>query len=69
LDATASNVGEKFRTVRGRFRVHDLLVSEHDGSRVMLELAGEGLPVIKVPRSPQHLALQWSQFYDAIVGA
>jgi hypothetical protein len=33
----------------------------------MLELAEEGLPVTKVPRSPQRLALQWSQFYDAVL--
>jgi phage terminase large subunit-like protein len=33
----------------------------------MLQLAEEGLPVTKVPRSPQRLALQWQQFYDAIV--
>lgn len=33
----------------------------------MLELADEDLPVTKVPRSPQRLALQRSQFYDATV--
>jgi hypothetical protein len=32
-----------------------------------LELAEQGLPVVKVPRSPQRLALQWSQFYDAVL--
>jgi hypothetical protein len=49
-----------------RHVVADLLVSEHDWSWVMLELAEEGLPVTKVPRSPQRLALQWQQFSDAI---
>jgi hypothetical protein len=33
---------------------------------VLLELAEEGLPVVRVPRSPQRLALQWQLFYDAI---
>jgi len=47
--------------------VQDLLVSEHDWSWVMLELAEEGLPVTRVPRSPQRLALQWSQFYDSVL--
>jgi phage terminase large subunit-like protein len=31
----------------------------------MLELAEEGLPVVKVPRSPQRLAAQWQTFLDA----
>jgi hypothetical protein len=33
---------------------------------VLLELSEERLPITKVPRSPQRLALQWRQFYDAI---
>jgi hypothetical protein len=40
---------------------------EHDWSWVLLELSEEGLPVTKVPRSPQRLAAQWQQFFDAIV--
>lgn len=36
-------------------------------SWVLLELYEEGLPVTKVPRSPQRLAAQWQQFFDAIV--
>ena len=27
----------------------------------------DGLPIVKVPRSPQRLALQWQQFYDAVL--
>jgi hypothetical protein len=34
---------------------------------VLLELSEEGLPVVKVPRSPQWSAAQWQQFFDAIV--
>ena len=41
--------------------------SEADWSWVLLQLADEGLPVTKVPRSPQRLALQWQAFYDATV--
>jgi phage terminase large subunit-like protein len=33
--------------------------------RELLQLADEGLPVTKVPRSPQRLTLQWQQFFDA----
>jgi hypothetical protein len=58
---------EELRAVWSRYHVRDLLVSEHDWSWVMLELAEDGLPVTKVPRSPQWLALQWSQFYDAVL--
>lgn len=45
----------------------DLLVTEYDWAWVMLELSEESLPVTKVPRSPQRLAAQWQQFFDAIV--
>jgi hypothetical protein len=45
--------------------VVDLLCSEADWSWVLLQLADEGLPVTKVPRSPQRLALQWQTFFDA----
>lgn len=62
-----SDVADELRAVWSRYYVRDLLVSEHDWSWVMLELAEEGLPVTKVPRSPQRLALQWSQFYDAVL--
>ena len=34
---------------------------------MLLELSEEGLPVTKVPRSPQRLASQGQQFFDAIV--
>jgi hypothetical protein len=37
------------------------------GAGWLLELSEEGLPVTKVPRSPQRLAAQWQQFFDAIV--
>jgi phage terminase large subunit-like protein len=62
-----SDVADELRAVCRRFHVLDLLVSEHDWSWVLLELADEGLPVTKVPRSPQRLAQQWQQFYDAVI--
>lgn len=34
---------------------------------MLLELSEEGLPITKVPRSPQRLAVEWQQFFDAIV--
>lgn len=61
------DVANELRAIWARYWVNDLLVSEHDWTWVMLELADEDLPVTKVPRSPQRLALQRSQFYDAIV--
>lgn len=61
------DVAEELRAIWGRYDVREFLCSEHDWSWVLLELSEEGLPVTKVPRSPQRLALQWSQFYDAIV--
>lgn len=63
----SSDVAEELRAVWGRYSVREFLCSEHDWSWVLLELAEEGLPITKVPRSPQRLALQWQQFYDAIV--
>lgn len=62
-----NDVAEELRAVWSRDTVHDLLVSEHDWSWVMLELADEGLPIVKVPRSPQRLALQWQAFFDAVL--
>jgi hypothetical protein len=61
-----SAVTEELRSVWGRFNVREFLCSEHDWSWVLLDLAEEGLPITKVPRSPQRLALQWSAFFDAI---
>jgi phage terminase large subunit-like protein len=61
------DVAEELRAVWARYFVRELLCSEHDWSWVLLELAEEGLPVTKVPRSPQRLAAQWQQFFDAIV--
>ena len=62
-----NDVAEELRAVWSRYTVHDLLVSVHDWSWVMLELADEGLPIVKVPRSPQRLALQWQAFFDAVL--
>jgi phage terminase large subunit-like protein len=61
------DVADELRAVWARFDVHDLACSEADWSWVLLQLADEGLPVTKVPRSPQRLALQWQTFFDAIV--
>ncbi len=61
-----NDVADELRTVWSRYSVRELLVSEHDWSWVALQLADEGLPVTKVPRSPQRLGLQWQAFYDAI---
>jgi phage terminase large subunit-like protein len=61
------DVAEVLRTVWGRLNVSEFLVSEADWQWVLLQLAEEGLPITKVPRSPQRLALQWSQFYDAVI--
>jgi len=58
---------EELRAVWARYSVLEFLCSEHDWSWVLLELSEEGLPVTKVPRSPQRLAAQWQQFFDAIV--
>jgi phage terminase large subunit-like protein len=62
-----SDVAEELRSVWGRFNVREFLCSEHDWSWVLLELAEGGLPITKVPRSPQRLALRWQQFYDAVL--
>jgi len=61
-----SEVAEELRAVWARYYVTDFLCSESDWSWVLLQLADEGLPVTKVPRSPQRLALQWQAFFDAI---
>ena len=61
------DVAEELRAVWARYFVTDLLCSEADWSWVLLQLADEGLPVTKVPRSPQRLALQWQGFFDATV--
>ena len=52
-----SDVADELREVWGRYDVQDQLVSEADWTWVLLQLADEGLPVTKVPRSPQRLAL------------
>jgi phage terminase large subunit-like protein len=62
-----SDVADELRAVWVRFSVYDLVCSEADWSWVLLQLADEGLPVTKVPRSPQRLALQWQAFFDATV--
>jgi hypothetical protein len=46
--------------------VHDVLVSEHDESWVMLELAEEGLPVTKVRARPSASPFSGQTFRDAI---
>ena len=56
-----SDVAEELRSVWSRYNVAEFLCSEHDWSWLLLMLAEEGLPITKVPRSPQRLALQWSQ--------
>jgi phage terminase large subunit-like protein len=61
------DVGDELRSVWSRFSVREFLVSEADWQWVLLQLSEEGLPVTKVPRSPQRLALAWQTFYDAIV--
>jgi phage terminase large subunit-like protein len=61
------DVADELRAVWARYSVRDLLCSEADWSWVLLQLADEGLPVTKVPRSPQRLALQWQTFYDATI--
>jgi phage terminase large subunit-like protein len=61
------DVAEELRAVWARYSVPDLLCSEADWGWVLLQLADEGLPVTKVPRSPQRLALQWQAFSDATV--
>jgi hypothetical protein len=71
-DRGGSSVGQSSGLIIRRSQVQvlpappDELVSEADWSWVLLQLADEGLPVVKVPRSPQRLALQWQQFFDAI---
>jgi phage terminase large subunit-like protein len=62
-----NDVAEELRSVWNRYSVHEFLCSEHDWSWLLLVLAEEGLPITTVPRSPQRLALQWQQFYDAIL--
>jgi phage terminase large subunit-like protein len=61
------DVAEELRAIWDRYSVREFLCSEHDWSWVLLELSEEGLPVTKVPRSPQRLAAQWQLFFDAIV--
>ncbi len=61
------DVADELRAVCADFSVRELLCSEADWSWVLLMLAEEGLPVTKVPRSPQRLALQWSAFSDAVL--
>jgi phage terminase large subunit-like protein len=61
------DVADEIRIVWSRFDVREFLCSEADWSWVLLQLSEEGLPVTKVPRSPQRLALAWQTFYDAII--
>jgi phage terminase large subunit-like protein len=61
------DVADEIRTVWARFDVREFLCSEADWSWVLLQLSEEGLPVTKIPRSPQRLALAWQMFYDAII--
>jgi phage terminase large subunit-like protein len=62
-----SDVADEIRAVWARYDVREFLCSEADWSWVLLQLSDEGLPVTKVPRSPQRLSLAWQTFYDAIV--
>ncbi len=62
-----NDVADELRIVWSRYSVRELLCSESDWTWVLLQLADEWLPITKVPRSPQRLALQWSAFFDAIV--
>jgi len=61
------DVADELRAVCADFNVRQLLCSESDWSWVLLMLGEEGLPVVKVPRSPQRLALAWSTFSDAVL--
>jgi hypothetical protein len=62
-----ADVADELRAVWGHYSVSDLVCSEADWSWVLLQLSDEGLPVTKVPRSPQRPPLQWQAFYDATV--
>jgi phage terminase large subunit-like protein len=62
-----NDVAEELRAIWSRYNVAEFLCSEHDWSWLLLMLNEEGLPVTRVPRSPQRLALQWSQFFDAVL--
>ena len=62
-----SDVADEIRAVWARYDVREFLCSETDWSWVLLQLSDEGLPVTKVPRSPQRLSLAWQMFYDAVV--
>jgi phage terminase large subunit-like protein len=62
-----TDVADELKAVMARYSVRDVACSERDWSWVLLQLAESGMPVTKVPRSPQRLALEWSTFYDAIV--
>jgi phage terminase large subunit-like protein len=59
------DVAKELRAVWAHYSVREFLCSEADWTWVLLMLVEEGLPITKVPRSPQRLALQWAQFYDA----
>lgn len=62
-----NDVADELKAVMARYSVRDVACSERDWSWVLLQLAESGMPITKVPRSPQRLALEWSTFYDAIV--
>lgn len=61
-----NDVADGLRAAWKRYSVRELACSERDWSWVLLQLADEGLPIVKVPRSPQRLALEWSTFFDAV---
>jgi phage terminase large subunit-like protein len=62
-----NDVADELKAVMARYNVVDVAVSERDWSWVLLQLSEAGMPVTKVPRSPQRLALEWSTFFDAVV--
>ena len=61
------DVADELRGLWSQYNVSEFLCSEADWQWVLLQLSEEGLPIVKVPRSPQRLALAWSQFYDAVL--
>jgi phage terminase large subunit-like protein len=61
------DVADELRGLWTQYNVRECLCSEADWQWVLLQLAEEGLAITKVPRSPQRLALAWSQFYDAVL--
>jgi phage terminase large subunit-like protein len=62
-----TDVADELRAVVARYDVQELVCSERDWSWVLLQLSEAGMPVTKVPRSPQRLALEWATFFDAVM--